>query len=183
MRLARSTLLQAAFLTVVSIASLASLYEHKLNLVERSAIGEGKGVFALFKCGERLSNSTEPIVVADVHSFYILHHYGDPAITRRLVYLSDYNSMASVMSQGMHDSAAWRVEDYRTFTSRSPNFLLYESQFFANQIRSPLLARVAADHGTITDGGCLDPRDRYPRPGQLFRVAIPDPPVSARQRE
>jgi hypothetical protein len=162
-----------ALVAAAVIASLTHVVEAKIALRERSAIAEKSGMFAILRCSIALQESNEPIVVTDVHSFDILNYYGPPTLTSRLVYLTEYNAMASAVARRMKSQHGRRTMEYREFTDQTSTFLLYESQYSTNQIASPLLPRLIVDGHRIADSGCIDARDIYPRPGQLYRVTSP----------
>jgi hypothetical protein len=160
-------------LATAGSASLFQIYQSKIALRERSAIVERAGLFAILGCSTALEDSEEPIVVTDVHSYYILQHYASATLAKRLVYLTEYNALASRMSRGMKHWSPWKIIEYRDFISNNFLFLIYESQYSSSQTHSPLLARLVADGARITDSGCIDARDVYPRPGSLYRVKMP----------
>jgi len=64
----------------------------------------------------------------------------------------------------------WKVAEYKNFLGKHSEFFVYESQYSSLQAHSPLLARLVVDGAQISDSGCMDVRDVYPRPGLLYRV-------------
>ena len=162
-----------ALLAAAVIASLSHAAQAKIALFERSSIADRSGLFAILGCSSALEDSGEPIVVTDVHSYYILNHYAPPALANRLVYVTEYNAMASAVARRMKRQSGGRTMEYKEFTEHNPKFLVYESQYATGQIASPLLPRLVVDGNRITDSGCIDARDVYPRPGQLYRVTNP----------
>jgi 4-amino-4-deoxy-L-arabinose transferase-like glycosyltransferase len=158
---------------VVALAGMLHIYQSKIGLFERSAIAERTGLFAILGCSKAMEDSEEPIIVSDIHSFYILRHYGPATLTKRLVYLAEYNALASRMSQAMRRWNNWKVMEYKEFLSNNSRFLIYESEYTSSQAHSPLLGRLIVDGAWVTDSGCTDIRDIYPRPGSLYRVELP----------
>jgi len=157
-------------LGVVALASMAQIYQNKSTLLERSAIAERTGLFAILGCSTALKDSNEPIIVSDIHSFYILQYYSPARLSNRLVYLTEYNALASRMSKAMRRWNNWKVAEYKNFLGKHSEFFVYESQYSSLQAHSPLLARLVVDGAQISDSGCMDVRDVYPRPGLLYRV-------------
>jgi Dolichyl-phosphate-mannose-protein mannosyltransferase len=163
----------SALLAAAVVASLGHAVQAKIALRERSAIAERSGMFAILGCSIALEDSSEPIVVTDIHSYDILNYYAPPTLASRLVYLTEYNAMASAVARRLKPQRASRTMEYKEFTDQTPSFLLYESQYSTNQIASPLLPRLIVDGHRISNSGCIDARDIYPRPGQLYRVTSP----------
>jgi len=163
----------AALLAAAIVASLSNVARAKVGLQERSAITEQSGVFAILRCSSALARSTAPIVVTDVHSYGVLSFYAPESLATRLVYVTEYNAMASAVARRMNPQRGWRTIEYAALKEHTPQFFLYESQYANGQITSPLLARLVVDGNRIGDSGCIDPRDVYPRPGQLYEVTNP----------
>ena len=170
---ARGRATGTALLAAAIIASLSQAARAKIGLQERSAIAEQSGVFAIFRCSSALTRSTAPIVVTDVQSYGVLSFYAPEALATRFVYVTEYNAMASAVARRMNPQRGWRTMEYADLRDRTPTFFLYESQYASGQIASPLLARLVVDGNRIGDSGCIDSRDVYPRPGQLYEVTNP----------
>lgn len=154
-------------------AALSGVYTQKMTIVERSIVTERAGPFALLDCTRPLAERPDlPVAVADVHSYFALHYYAGPNIANRLVYLGAYNALGTTMTAGVQTTSGWRVDAYDTFVATHTEFYVYDSTMFPAQIATPLLARLIADRGVLANG-CLDVRDRYPRPGQLYLVRLP----------
>jgi len=170
---ARGRATGTALLAAAIVASLSNVARAKVGLQERSAIAEQSGVFAILRCSSALARSTAPIVVTDVHSYGVLSFYAPESLAARFVYVTEYNAMASAVARRMNPQRGWRTIEYAELKEHTPQFYLYESQYANGQITSPLLARLVADGHRIGDSGCIDPRDVYPRPGQLYEVTNP----------
>jgi len=170
---ARGRATGTALLAAAIVASLSQAARAKIGLQERSAIAEQSGVFAIFRCSSALTRSTAPIVVTDIQSYGVLSFYAPETLATRFVYVTEYNAMASAVARRMNPQRGWRTMEYAELRDRTPTFFLYESQYATGQITSPLLARLVVDGNRIGDSGCIDPRDVYPRPGQLYEVTNP----------
>jgi Dolichyl-phosphate-mannose-protein mannosyltransferase len=170
---ARGRAAGTALLAAAAVASLSHVARAKIGLQERSAIAEQSGVFAIFRCSSALTRSTVPIVVTDIQSYGVLSFYAPEALATRFVYVTEYNAMASAVARRMNPQRGWRTMEYAELREHTPRFFLYESQYANGQISSPLLARLVVDGNRIGDSGCIDPRDVYPRPGQLYDVTNP----------
>lgn len=160
-------------LTIAAVFGLFRIYESKIGLRERSAIREKTSVFSILRCPLAMADSPDPIVVPDVHTYYTLRHYAPSPLAERLVYLTEYDAIASRMSRGLKSWTPWRIEEYKDFTGRHAQFLLFDYSYFEEHSKSPLLPRLIQEGAKISDSGCLDTRDIYPRPGSLYRVTLP----------
>jgi len=140
----------------------------KLNLQERSWVGEGKGVYWLLKATndqQRLDDL--PIVVENVHDYLPLVHYAKSPLKEKLMYLTGPDVMAGQGLLNMMSFMPLNVQRRDDFIREHNDFYLYEGPE-----RTPLLAQFLAHGATIVESGINDSRDIYPRPGYLFRVVM-----------
>jgi hypothetical protein len=160
-----------ALLGVVAVAAVVNVYYTKMAMRERSDVALGKGSFAIVKSADALRDCELPIVVTDPHAFFELQYYCPTALANKLVFVCGDRVQESDLLQRMRPWATWRVEDYEPFLKNNKTFYVYDCQS-PGRMNSPFLASLLARGGRASDGGHLEVRDVYLRPGYLYRITF-----------
>lgn len=152
---------------VMIVFALGHVCLMKSDLAERSMVKEKKGLFSLLKAEDLFQKTKQPIVFADMHTYFYLKYYSPENLAKRFVLLSDWNIYANYIDFS-------KFTDSQTHSSR--DFLNNTDQFYfyfydsAEKQSSPALAYLVSKGWVLSDTGFLDQGNHYPRPGYLFEV-------------
>lgn len=165
---ARSPWLGVLLFGWVAIASLATAFDVKRDMVETGAIARGRGVFALVPLAPRIPNDGRPIVVTDYHTFMALDYYVPATLRPRLVFIADYDAWI-LPDAPLHRSLYHEhMLSLREFLAQYHSFYLYDCDTVGR--KSPLIADLVSLGDQLADTGLLDTANTFPRPGYLYLV-------------
>ena len=157
----------AACLSVLCAGALMNAVALKRDIVEKGALRQHSGVYAILGLDLTDLEPTVPIVVGDLHVYLPLIYYGSQALVDRLVYVPGQNPQADFQMARYSTWFPVQVMSWDSATQYS-RLLVYDAR---DDVIVPGLLNAGWTIGAATQSHANP--FQFPRPGVLVEARAP----------